>query len=57
MPQTFRVCKVTILPLIFQISDLFTVPIRFYELMNEQNWMCKLHMHVFPNLVTITVFL
>ena len=46
----------TILPLTFQISDFFTVPIRFYEPLNEQKWMCELHMHVFPNLVTITNF-
>ena len=39
----------TILPLTFQISDFFTVPIRFYEPLNEQKWMCEL-------LVTITNF-
>ena len=30
----------------------FAVPTRSYESLNEQNWMCELRMHVFPNLVT-----
>ena len=43
-PETCRVCKVTIPLLFLQISDLFTVPTRFYESLNEQNQMCELCM-------------
>ena len=28
---------------------LITVPTRFYEFLNAQNWVCKLRMHVFLN--------
>ena len=43
-PETCRVCKVTTPLLFLQISGLFTVPIRFYESLNEQNRMCELCM-------------
>ena len=51
-PETFRVSKVPISLLILQILDLYDVPTRFYESLNEQNRMCELRMHVFPNPVT-----
>ena len=38
-PETFRVYKVTI-PL--QVSDVYAVPTRFYEFLNELNRMCEL---------------
>ena len=41
-PETFWVCKVTIPLLILQILDLYVVPTRFYESLNEQNRMCEL---------------
>ena len=41
-PETFRVCKVTIPLLILQILDLYDIPNRFYESLNEQNQMCEL---------------
>ena len=40
--ETFRVYRATI-PLSFlQILDLYTVFSRFYESLNEENWMCEL---------------
>ena len=40
--ETCRVYRATI-PLSFlQISDLYTVPTRFYESLNEKNRMCEL---------------
>ena len=42
--KTCRVYRATI-PLSFlQISDLYTVPTRFYESLNEKNQMCELCM-------------
>ena len=41
-PYTFSICKVTIPLLILQISDLYVVPTRFYESLNQQNRMCEL---------------
>ena len=50
--ETCRVYRATV-PLSFlQISDLNIVATRFYESVNEKNWMCELHMYVFPNSVT-----
>ena len=47
--ETCRVYRATI-PLPFlQISDLHTVPTRFFEPLNEKNRMCELYMHVFLN--------
>ena len=41
--ETCRVYRATI-PLSFlQISDLYTVPTRFYESLNEKNRMCELY--------------
>ena len=34
-PETCRVCKVTIPSLFLQILDLFTVPAKFYESLND----------------------
>ena len=43
----------TTIPLLsLKISDLHTVPNRFYESLNVENQMCELRMHVFPNPVT-----
>ena len=40
--ETFRVYRATI-PLSFlQILNLYTVSSRFYESLNEENWMCEL---------------
>ena len=40
--ETFRIYRATI-PLSFlQILDLYTVPTRFYESLNEENRMCEL---------------
>ena len=41
-PETFRICKVTIPLLILQIANLYAVPTRFYESLNEQNRICEL---------------
>ena len=34
-PETYGVCKMTIPLLILQISDLYVIPTRFYESLNE----------------------
>ena len=41
-PEIFTVCTVTIPLLILRILDLYVVPTRFYESLNEQNRMCEL---------------
>ena len=45
-----RFIELRTIPLSFlQISDLYTVPIRFYESLNEKNRMCELwHNARFP---------
>ena len=51
--ETSRVYRATISLSFLQISDLYSVPTRFYESLNEKNRMCELwHNARFPNLVT-----
>ena len=44
MSETFRVCKVTNPLLILQVADLYAVPTRLHQSLNDQNQVCELCM-------------